>query len=112
MENRAYITPNPMTPNQCVVINRELCSGCNSCVNVCRSDVLLPGREKGEPPIVVYPDECWYCGCCVEHCPVSGAISMEYPLNQRVGWKRKATGEYYHMGMKNPLPPNEKPPLG
>ena len=112
MENKAYITPNPIMPNECVVIHEELCNGCNSCVKVCRSDVLMPSREKGAPPFIVYPDECWFCGCCVEHCPIPGAISMEYPLNQRVGWKRKATGEYFRMGMKKSLPPNEKPPLG
>ena len=61
--------------------------------------------------IAVYPDECWFCGCCVTHCPVPGAIRIEYPMNQRVGWKRKETGEYYRIGMKNPPPPNETPPM-
>jgi formate dehydrogenase major subunit len=65
----------------------------------------------GEQPIAVYPDECWFCGCCVTHCPVPGAIRMDFPMNQRVGWKRKETGEYYRIGMKNPLPPNRKPPM-
>jgi NAD-dependent dihydropyrimidine dehydrogenase PreA subunit len=111
MENKAYIVPNPMTPNQCVIINPKLCAGCNSCVRVCRSDVLIPNQEKGKPPIILYPDECWFCGSCVEECPIPGAISMELPLNQRVGWKRKETGEYFRIGMKNPPPPNERPPV-
>ena len=72
-----------MTPNQCVAINADLCIACNSCVDVCRSDVMLPNNEKGMPPYVMYPDECWFCGCCVEHCPVQGAITMVYPINQR-----------------------------
>ena len=67
---------------------------------------------KGEPPIVLYPDECWFCGTCVEDCPVPGAIRMEHPLNQRVGWKRKETGELFRIGMKNPPPPNTRPPVG
>jgi formate dehydrogenase major subunit len=66
----------------------------------------------GNQPLAIYPDECWFCGCCVEHCPVPGAISMEFPVNQRVGWKRKDTGEYFRIGMKNPPPPNTKPPIG
>jgi formate dehydrogenase major subunit len=66
----------------------------------------------GDQPLAIYPDECWFCGCCVEHCPVPGAIEMEFPMNQRVGWKRKETGEYFRIGMKNPPPPNEKPPVG
>jgi len=112
LENKAYMGPNPMTPNLPVVIDSELCTGCNNCVEVCRTDVLVPNPEKGKPPIVLYPDECWFGGCCVEPCPVSGAIRMEHPLNQRVGWKRKATGEYFRIGMKNPPPPNTRPPVG
>jgi|PlaIllAssembly_1097288.scaffolds.fasta_scaffold265997_1 NAD-dependent dihydropyrimidine dehydrogenase PreA subunit len=111
MGNKAFIVPNPMTPNQCIIIDSELCIGCNSCVEVCRSDVLMPNPQKGRPPIVLYPDECWFCGSCAEHCPVPDAISMEFPLNQRVGWKRKETGEYFRIGMKNPPPPNKRPPV-
>ena len=44
---------------------------------------------------------------------------MEHPLNERTGWKRKATGdgrratgEYFRIGMKNPPPPNTRPPVG
>jgi NAD-dependent dihydropyrimidine dehydrogenase PreA subunit len=112
MYNKAYMVPNPMTPNQAIVIDPELCTGCNTCVEVCRTQVLLPNPKKGKPPIVMYPDECWFAGCCVNHCPVPGAIKMEYPLDQRVGWRRKETGEYFRIGMKNPPPPNTRPPVG
>lgn len=67
---------------------------------------------KGSPPIVLYPDECWFCGTCVEDCPVPGAIKLQHPLNRRVGWLRKETGEYFRIGMKNPPPPNTRPPVG
>jgi NAD-dependent dihydropyrimidine dehydrogenase PreA subunit len=112
MENKAYLVPNPSIAFQAIVIDPKLCKGCNNCVEVCRVDVLLPNPEKGKPPMVVYPDECWFCGCCVLHCPISGAIRVEHPLNQRVGWKRKATGEYFRIGMKNPPIPNTRPPVG
>ena len=92
-------------------IKQEWCKGCNICVDVCRSDVMVPNPEKCKPPIVLYPDECWFCGCCVEHCP-TGANRLEHPLNQRIGWKRKETGEYFRIGMKNPPPPNTRPPVG
>jgi len=65
----------------------------------------------GQQPVITYPDECWFCGACVEVCPVEGAISLNYPLNQRVIWKRKATGEFFRIGMKNPPPPNTRPPI-
>ncbi len=67
---------------------------------------------KGYPPIVLYPDECWFCGTCVEDCPVPGAIKLQHPLNRRVGWLRKETGEYFRIGMKNPPTPNTRPPIG
>jgi NADPH-dependent glutamate synthase beta subunit-like oxidoreductase len=66
----------------------------------------------GRPPVAMYSDECWFCGVCVKHCPIPGAIKMEYPLNQRVGWKRKETGEYFRVGMKNPPAPDNRPPVG
>jgi NAD-dependent dihydropyrimidine dehydrogenase PreA subunit len=112
MDDKIFIVPNPFTPNQCVVINPEICTGCNECITVCRTDVLMPNPVESKPPIVLYPEECWFGGCCVAICPVPGAIQMEFPLNQRVVWKRKATGEYFRIGMKNPPPPNEKPPIG
>lgn len=112
MDNKAYMVANPLTPNNPVEIDPELCNGCNTCIDVCRTDVLVPNPEKGKPPIVLYPDECWFCGCCVGHCPVSGAIKMVLPLNQRIGWKDKETGEYYRIGMLNPPPPNLRPPVG
>lgn len=110
--SKVYLVPNPVTPCQAVVIDPKLCTGCKQCVEVCRADVLMPQKEKGKPPIVLYPDECWFCGCCMFHCPVPGAITVEHPLNQRVGWKRKETGEYFRIGMKNPPPPNTRPPVG
>jgi NAD-dependent dihydropyrimidine dehydrogenase PreA subunit len=108
----AELVSNPMTPCRAIVVDPELCTGCNRCVDVCRSDVLMPNLEKGGPPLLAYPDECWFCACCVEHCPKPGAIRMEQPLNQRIGWKRKATGEYFRIGMKDPPPPNNRPPVG
>ncbi|WP_258360989.1 4Fe-4S dicluster domain-containing protein [Moorella sulfitireducens] len=112
MNNKAYMVPNPLTPNQPVRFNYELCIGCNNCVEVCRTDVIVPNREKRKPPIVLYPDECWYCGCCVDACKVPGAIIFIHPLNQRIGWKRKETGEYFRVGMKNPQFINNKQPIG
>ena len=110
MTGKAYMIPNPFTPNKAVEIDSELCIACNSCVDVCRSDVLVPNPEEGEPPVVLYPDECWFCGCCVEHCPESGAIRVEHPLNQKIGWKRKETGELFRIGISSPPPLKSKSP--
>jgi NAD-dependent dihydropyrimidine dehydrogenase PreA subunit len=114
MTEKVYMLPNPPTPNVAVQFDPDYCTGCNSCVESCRTDVLMPNPAKKQPPIVLYPDECWYCGCCVEDCPNPGAITMVHPLNQliAVNWKRKASGEYFRLGMNNPPPPNPRPPAG
>ena len=113
-QKKVYMVPNLVTPNKPVEFDEEVCNGCNLCVEQCRTDVLMPNPVKKKPPIVLYPDECWYCGCCVQHCPVwqKGAIKMVHPMSQRIGWKRKETGEHFRIGMKNPPPPNTKPPVG
>lgn len=94
---KVYATPNTPTPSQPVIFDPEVCDGCNICVNVCQVDVLIPNPEKGKPPIVLYPDECWYGGSCVAHCPQPGAIRLNHPLVQRVRWKRKESGEHFRV---------------
>ncbi len=61
----------------------SLCIGCNRCASVCQCDILYPNPEKGKPPVVMYPGECYYCGACVMVCPVEGAIKLEHPLMNR-----------------------------
>jgi NAD-dependent dihydropyrimidine dehydrogenase PreA subunit len=89
---KCYAFPNKSTPSMPVVIDETKCTGCNRCVNICTTDVAVPNPEKGKPPILMYPEECYYDGCCVEECPV-GAITMRHPLMSRVHYKDKATGE-------------------
>lgn len=111
MYTKAVMTANPVTPCQVIFIDEDLCVGCNQCVEVCRSDVMVPNLEKGKSPVVLYPEECWFCGCCMSHCKTD-ALRVEYPLQQKVGWKRKETGEHFRIGMNNPPPPNTNPPVG
>ena len=95
-----------------IVLDTELCIGCNTCVEVCRQHIFLPNNEqKKSPPSMINVEECWFCGVCALHCPVPGALKLIHPLMQRVGWKRKDSGEYYRIGMKNPPPPNTRPPI-
>ena len=72
-----------------ITFNSDICINCNRCVDVCQVDVFIPNHEKDKTPIVLYPGECWYCGCCVMECPEPGAIKLNpLPIN-RVYWKRK-----------------------
>lgn len=92
-----YISLNPTGPTAAVSIDESVCLCCNACANICRMQTILPNPEPGKAPILAYPDECWYCGCCVEVCR-SGALSMNLPINQRVFFKRKTTGEIFRIG--------------
>jgi NAD-dependent dihydropyrimidine dehydrogenase PreA subunit len=94
--------PNITTPNTPVIFNPEICNGCNQCVEVCQIDVFIPNPVKGEPPIILHPDECWYGGCCVNECPCPGAISFNWPLQQRGSWKDKVTGKVFRDNMAFP----------
>lgn len=106
MSERAFLVPNPPTPNDAVRFDDEICIGCNRCVAICRSDVLAPSPERGGSPIVVYPDECWYCGACVLECAHPGAVTLVHPLNQRVSvvWKRGGDGSVHRLGAEDPHP--------
>lgn len=110
----ARALPNVVTPSNPVIFDEEACTGCNTCVEMCVMDIMIANPEKGKPPILLYPEECYYDGLCVNNCPQwqNGAIRLNHPLNQRVRWKRKATGEHFRIGMANPPPPNDQEPVG
>lgn len=110
--NEAYILPNHSGPTVAVAIDPSLCIGCNSCADICRIQTILPNPEQGGVPVVAYPDECWYCGCCVEACP-TGALEMRLPINQRVFFKDKQTGEVFRIGgAEAPAKSFFRPPYG
>lgn len=85
---KVYVIPEQGISNP-VVFNPEICNGCNQCIEVCQVDILMPNPEKGKPPVVLYPGECWYGGCCAAACPRPGAIKLNVPLMNRVRWREK-----------------------
>jgi NAD-dependent dihydropyrimidine dehydrogenase PreA subunit len=89
-QKEVYALPNIISPANPLIYNSSLCNGCNNCVQVCQVDALIPNPEKGQPPVMLHPDECWYCGCCVNDCP-KGAITFNWPLQQRAYWQDKAS---------------------
>ncbi len=97
MKRKIYATPNLITPNRPLIFDKEICNGCNICVDICPMDILIPNPKRGKQPIILFPDECWYCGSCVMHCPKKGALKLNLPLIQRVRWKRKSTGEHFRV---------------
>ena len=86
------MTPRSRAPEP-LQFDADLCIGCNACVDVCQVDVMLPNLEPGLPPVVAYPEECWYDGSCVAVCPMPGAIRLVGLAKDRVHFRRKDTGE-------------------
>lgn len=80
--NEFSVEPVPCSAHP-IRYDEERCIGCGRCAQVCPCDLLLPSAVRGEPPVVMYPGECYYCGACVMACPVEGAIRLEHPLMNR-----------------------------
>lgn len=55
-----------------VIVDKEKCNGCESCVEACPVDVLAMVDGKAEP---VNQADCLGCENCVEACP-EGAITV------------------------------------
>jgi NAD-dependent dihydropyrimidine dehydrogenase PreA subunit len=58
-----------------IEVDRERCSGCGVCVEMCPLDLIRFGTDG--VPYLKY-DECWYCDVCVQECP-EGAIRLRLP---------------------------------
>ena len=54
------------------IINKDTCTGCETCVDECPAVAIAMNNDKAE----VNPDLCVDCGSCVDVCP-SEAISMD-----------------------------------
>ncbi|MFX0057699.1 MAG: ferredoxin family protein [Candidatus Hodarchaeota archaeon] len=88
LNKKVYVIPESNISNP-ITFNPDICIGCNICIETCQVDLFMPNPENNKPPIMLYPGECWYCGCCVMECPKPGAIKLNAPLMNRVHWKRK-----------------------
>ncbi len=95
-DREAYAVPES-TVIQPLTFESEACIGCNICVDICQVDIMLPNPEVGEPPIVVYPSECWYDGSCVSACPEPGAITLNNMAGKQVRFRRKESGEDFYV---------------
>jgi ferredoxin len=57
------------------VIDKENCTGCGNCLDVCPPQAIIFQNEKAH----IEDDLCEECGFCVAECPVK-AISLSFPL--------------------------------
>jgi NAD-dependent dihydropyrimidine dehydrogenase PreA subunit len=90
MEKEEFSGFSEMDSSRPIIFDEDKCNGCNRCLEICQVDIFVPADEKGKPPRVLYPGECWYCGCCVMVCPREGAIRLRHPLMNQVHWIEKS----------------------
>ncbi|MCB2228451.1 MAG: electron transfer flavoprotein subunit alpha [Desulfarculaceae bacterium] len=68
-----------------VIIDKELCTGCGSCVDVCPFEALELIDDKAQ-----VNDACTLCGACADECP-EGAITV--PEVERAADERAASAK-------------------
>ena len=91
-ETVVYALPNRSTPGSPVCSTPRSATAATAASRSASKTCSFPIRDKGKPPLILHPEECWYCGPCVDDCPLPGAIRLNHPLQQRVRWKRKDSG--------------------
>ena len=52
------------------LIDREKCTGCGTCAEICNSSLFVFDRGVDRFPRIKFPEECWHCDSCVLDCPV------------------------------------------
>ena len=58
------------------VIDKEACTACGLCVEVCEDEAISTVEEDGQTIYLIDPVACTNCGLCVEVCE-DEAISVE-----------------------------------
>jgi NAD-dependent dihydropyrimidine dehydrogenase PreA subunit len=49
------------------LVNRETCTGCQNCVEICPGEVYQMEEDRSKP---VRPEDCIECWACVHQCPM------------------------------------------
>jgi len=63
-----------------VEIDRDRCTGCGICVDICPLDCFR--LDEDDKAFMKY-DECWYCGSCTLECPENAmALRLPYPIRR------------------------------
>ena len=79
-----------------ILIDEKSClEGCTICDFFCPGDIIYR-EEKDKVAEVRYPDECWYCGICVDRCP-EDAVTVIFPESM----KNCTTSPEFYMGLSN-----------
>lgn len=63
-----------------IKINREKCTGCGKCRNVCPGNLLY--KDKDGKTVNRFPRDCWGCTACIKECRFE---AVEYFLGADIG---------------------------
>jgi NAD-dependent dihydropyrimidine dehydrogenase PreA subunit len=63
------------------------CIGCETCVEVCPTDVIQFDKEN-KRAVITYPEDCQICHLCRLYCPVDAiTINSEKTIPVMVSWR-------------------------
>lgn len=68
-----------------IQIDRERCTGCAACKNICPGNLIAAGEDRRA--YLRRPQDCWGCAACLKECP-AGAIRLE--LDPELGGRGEA----------------------
>ena len=73
--------PNVPTPNQPVLFDPDICTGCQTCIGLCPYSAIEYNELKGVSE--VNEALCKGCGSCAAHCP-SGAAKVRHFTDKQI----------------------------
>ena len=80
-----------------------------TCVSVCPVDCMHPGEYKGEPFLIIDPEECIDCGVCQPECPIDAILETEDDDPVWAEINAELTDEFKNNEPVEPRPANDPP---
>ncbi len=80
-----------------------------TCVSVCPVDCMHPGEYKGEPFLIIDPEECIDCGVCQPECPIDAILETEDDDPVWAEINAELTEEFKNHEPVEPRPANDPP---
>lgn len=79
------------------VIDRDRCTGCMECIEVCRFDAIFPSPDSPDL-VIVDPISCEGCAACMHICPEK-AIHMEQEIAGSLYHSESRYGPLFHAAL-------------